>query len=55
MNRSITHPSDPRMKNIARRLHDCIKRQLKEGTTDPLFIASEALKALEEGRNALGS
>ena len=34
--------------NIARRLHDSIRGQLKDGATDPLFIASEALKALEE-------
>ena len=34
--------------NMARRLHDSIRRQLKDGATDPLFIASEALKALEE-------
>ena len=41
--------------NMARRLHDSIRRQLKDGATDPLFIASEALKALDERRNALGS
>ena len=34
--------------NIARLLHDSIRGQLKDGATDPLFIASEALKALEE-------
>ena len=34
--------------NIARRLHDSIRGQLKDGATDPLFIASAALKALEE-------
>ena len=33
---------------IARRLHDSIRGQLKDGSTDPLFIVSEALKALEE-------
>ena len=33
---------------IARLLHDSIRGQLKDGATDPLFIASEALKALEE-------
>jgi hypothetical protein len=33
--------------NIALRLHDSIQRQLKEGATEPLFIASEALKALD--------
>jgi hypothetical protein len=34
--------------NIALRLHDSIRRQLKEGAIEPLFIASEALKALDE-------
>jgi hypothetical protein len=34
--------------NIALRLHDSIRRQLKEGATEPLFIASEALKTLDE-------
>ena len=33
---------------IARLLHDSIRGQLKDGATDPLFIASEALKTLEE-------
>ena len=30
--------------NIASRLHDSIRRQLKKGATEPLFIASKALK-----------
>jgi hypothetical protein len=34
--------------NMAVRLHDSIRRQLKEGATEPLFVASEALKALDE-------
>jgi hypothetical protein len=34
--------------NIALRLYDSIRRQIKEGATEPLFIASEALKALDE-------
>jgi hypothetical protein len=34
--------------NIARRLHDSIRRYLKDGETEPVFIASEALKVLEE-------
>ena len=33
--------------NIARRLHDSIRRLLEDGATEPLFIASEALKAIE--------
>jgi hypothetical protein len=32
---------------IARRLDDSIRRQLKEGATEPLFIASEAIKDIE--------
>jgi hypothetical protein len=33
--------------NIASRLHDSIRRQIKEGATEPLFIASEALRDVE--------
>ena len=33
--------------NIASRLDDAIRHQLKQGSTDPVFIASEALKAIE--------
>jgi len=33
--------------NIALRLHVSIRRQLKDGATDPLFIASEALSDLQ--------
>jgi glucose-6-phosphate-specific signal transduction histidine kinase len=33
-----------RQPNLARRLHDSIGRQIKEGATEPAFIASEALK-----------
>ena len=29
--------------NVARLLHDSIRRQLSEGATEPVFIASEAL------------
>jgi hypothetical protein len=32
---------------VARHLHDYIRHQLKEGATDPVFIASEALKDVE--------
>ena len=35
--------------DIARHLHDAIRRQLKEGATEPVFSASEALKDLERG------
>ena len=33
--------------NIALRLHDVIRHQLKQGATEPVLIASQALKALE--------
>jgi hypothetical protein len=34
--------------DISLQLHACIRRQLKDGATDPLFIATEAFKALGE-------
>ena len=34
--------------NIVLRLYDSIRRQLKEGATEPIFIASEALKDVEK-------
>ena len=34
--------------DIAGRLHDSIRRQLKEGATEPVFVASEALKDVDE-------
>jgi hypothetical protein len=34
--------------DISLRLHACIRRQLKEGATDPLLIAVEVFKALGE-------
>jgi hypothetical protein len=30
--------------NIASRLHDSVRRQIENGATEPLFIASEALR-----------
>jgi hypothetical protein len=41
-----------REQNIARRLHDSIRRQLHEGATEPLSIASEALKDVDVGKGA---
>jgi len=35
--------------NTARCLHDSIRRQLKDGADDAVFIASEALKVVERG------
>ena len=34
--------------NIATFLHDAIRHQLKEGATEPVFIAAEALKNIEK-------
>ena len=34
--------------DIALRLHDSIRRQLKGGATEPLFMASEALTDVEK-------
>jgi hypothetical protein len=44
-------PEDQKRKqrDVAQRLDDSIRRQLKEGATEPVFIASEALKDLERG------
>jgi predicted DNA-binding protein len=33
--------------NVAAFLHEAIRRQLKEGAVEPLFIAAEALKNIE--------
>jgi hypothetical protein len=43
----ISEDQKRKQPDIARRLHDSIKRQLKEGATEPVFIASEALKDIE--------
>ena len=43
----ISEDQKRKQPDIARRLHDSIRRQLKEGATEPLFIASEALKDVE--------
>jgi len=37
--------------DISLRLHASIRRQLKDGATDPLFIATEAFKALGESES----
>ena len=34
--------------DVARRLHDAIERQLENGASEPLFIASDALRVLDE-------
>ena len=33
--------------NLASRLHDSIRSQIKQGANEPLFIASEALRGVE--------
>ena len=35
--------------DIARRLHDSVRRQVSEGATEGVFIASEALRDIERG------
>jgi hypothetical protein len=34
--------------NVAAFLHDAIRRQLKQGAVEPVFIAAEALKNVEK-------
>ena len=43
----ISEDQKRKQPNIAQRLHDSIRRQLKEGATEAVFIASEALKDVE--------
>ena len=40
----ISEDQKRKQPDIAQRLHDSIRRQLKEGATEAVFIASEALK-----------
>ena len=44
----ISEDEKRKQPNIARLLHDSIRRQLNEGATEPVFIASEALKDVDE-------
>lgn len=46
--RKISELQKREQPEIARRLHDFIRRQLASGASEPLFIASDALKALDE-------
>ena len=43
----ISEDQKRKQQDIAQRLHDSISRQLKEGATEAVFIASEALKDVE--------
>ena len=45
----ISEDEKRKQPNIARLLHNSIRRQLTEGATEPVFIASEALEELGEG------
>ena len=44
----ISEDEKRKQPNVARLLHDSIKRQLSEGATEPVFIASEALEDVGE-------
>jgi hypothetical protein len=44
----ISEDEKRKQPNIARLLHDSIRRQLSEGATEPVFIASEALADVGE-------
>ena len=43
----ISEDQKRKQPDIAQRLHDSIRRQLKEGATEAVFIASEALKDVD--------
>jgi hypothetical protein len=45
--RHISEPQKREKPNIASRLHDSIQREINKGATEPLFIASEALRDVE--------
>jgi hypothetical protein len=44
----ISEDEKRKQPNIARLLHDSIRRQLAEGAAEPVFIASEALTDVGE-------
>ena len=51
--RAIPHISELQKRekpNIASRLHDSIQREIKNGATEPLFIASDVLRDIEFNR-----
>jgi hypothetical protein len=43
----ISEDQKGKQPNVAHILHDSIRRQVTEGATEPVFIASEALKDVE--------
>jgi len=45
--KNISEYQKRKQPEIARRLHDSIRRQLKDGATEAVFIASEALKDVD--------
>jgi hypothetical protein len=48
----ISEDQKRKLPNIAQRLDDAIRRQLKGGATEAVFIASEALKDIEREMKA---
>ena len=44
----ISEDEKRKQPNVTRLLHDSITRQLSEGATEPVFIASEALEDVGE-------
>jgi hypothetical protein len=44
----ITERQKREYPNVATLLHDAIRRQLTEGASDPVLIASEVLKNIEK-------
>ena len=50
--RYISEDQKRKQPDIARELHDAIRRLLMEGATEPVFIASEALKDIERASDA---
>jgi hypothetical protein len=46
--RHISERQKRKYPNVATFLHDAIRRQLKQGATEPVFIAAEALKNIEK-------
>ena len=47
----ISEDEKRKQPNVARLLHDSITRQLSEGATEPVFIASEALEDIGKKRD----
>jgi hypothetical protein len=46
--KKISEPEKRELPDVALRLDASIRRQLKDGATEPLFIASESIKEVDE-------